>query len=78
MRKVFAILSAVSLLLLALVSFFKNALETYFHVMLLSNARSFSSADYLIDAQTCRNILIAVAVICAVIAIVGAFKSRKD
>ena len=51
MKKVFAVLSAISFMLFALVNFCKKALETHFHIHQLMNGKvNYAGSDYLIDA----------------------------
>lgn len=76
MRKVFAVLSVVSLWLLALVSFCKNAFETYLHVQLVE-VRNYTSGHYTIDVQMCQIILIVVAMACAAIVVIDIVKNGK-
>lgn len=77
MKKTFAVISAVSLMLLALITFCKSALEAYYHVLLLSNAGSFSTSDYLIDSNPCFIILIAVAFVCGAVALIEHIKTKE-
>lgn len=50
MKKVFAVLSAISFMLFALVNFCKKALETHFHIQLMNGKVNCAGSDYLIDA----------------------------
>ena len=50
MKKVFAVLSAISFMLFALVNFCKKALETHFQIQLLNGKVNCAGSDYLIDA----------------------------
>lgn len=77
MKKSFAILSAISFMLYALVDFGKNALETHFHVQLMTGKGSFSSSDYFVDAGICQTVLLAVGVICLVAFIASFFAKEK-
>lgn len=76
MKKVFAILSVISLLLFALVDFSKNALEAYLSVQLMIN-NNFGSSAYVVSTQMCQIVLIAVAVVCLVIAIAETLREKK-
>ena len=76
MKKLFTILSAISFMLFALVSFSKNALEAYLSVQLMINHNHGSSA-YLVNAQVCQTVLIVLAVVCLVIAIVETLRDKK-
>lgn len=73
MKKVFAVLSVVSFMLFALVDFSKNALETYFHILLMNGKVDFAGNDYLVDAQMCQTVLLAVGVICLIAFVVSFF-----
>ena len=77
MKKVFAILSALSFMLYALVDFGKNVLETHFRVLLMLGERSFSSGDYFVYAGKCQTVLMAVGVICLVAFAVSFFVKEK-
>ena len=77
MKKLFAILSAISLMLYALVDFGKNVLETYFHIQLMNGVGNFASSDYSIDVHTCQTVLLAVGLICLVVFIVSLFMKDK-
>lgn len=76
MRKVFAVLSVVSLWLLALVNFCKNAFEAYLHVQLV-DVGNYTSSQYTIDAQMCQIILIVVAIVCAAVVAIDIVKNRE-
>lgn len=76
MRKVFAVLSVVSLWLLALVNFCKNAFEAYLHVQLV-DVGNYTSSQYTIDAQMCQIILIVVAIVCAAMVAIDIVKNRE-
>lgn len=76
MKKVFMALSVISLCLFALVDFGKNALEAYLSVQLMVN-NNFGSSAYIVNAQMCQIILIALSIICLVMAIIDALKDRK-
>ena len=77
MKKLFAILSAISFMLFALVDFGKNVLETYFHIQLMNGIGSFYSEDYFVEAGMCQTILIVLAVACLVLAIVETLREKK-
>lgn len=76
MRKLFAVLSVVSLWLLALVNFCKNALETYLQVQLVE-VGNYASGHNSVDAQMCQIILIVVAIVCAAMAAIDIVKNGK-
>lgn len=77
MKKLFSILSAISFVIYALVDFGKNALETYFHVLLMNGKGNFTSSDYLIDAGKCQTVLLAVGIICLAGFVVSFFVKDK-
>jgi hypothetical protein len=78
MKKLFTILSAISLMLFALVDFGKNVLETHFYIQLMNGKiGNFSSEDYFVDAGMCQTVLIILAVVCFIIAIVETLREKK-
>ena len=78
MNKSFAILSAISFILYALVDFVTNVLETYFYVLLVNGTGNFSNSTHLIDAMRCKTVLLAVGVICLVAFIASLFVKTKE
>ena len=78
LKKAFAILSAISFILYALVDFVTNVLETYFHVLLVNGTGSFSDTTHLVDAMRCKTVLLAVGVICLVAFIASLFAKTKE
>lgn len=62
----FAVLSIISLMLYAIVDFFKNALEAVLQVKLIAEAANYSSNDWGVNAEPCQHILLILAVICLV------------
>lgn len=77
MKKLFAILSAISFVLYALVDFGKNVLETYFRVLLMIDERSFATTDYFVNAGMCQTVLMTVGVVCLVGFVVSLFVKDK-
>lgn len=73
MKKLFAILSAISFMLFALVDFCKNVLEIYLHIQLMNGKGSFSSSDYLVDAGICQTVLLVIGITCLVAFVVAFF-----
>ena len=76
MKKVFMVLSIISLCLFALVDFGKNALEAYLSVQLMVN-NNFGSSAYVVNTQVCQTILAVLAAICLVMAIVATWREKK-
>lgn len=77
MKKLIAlVLAFVSLLVFALVSFGKNALEAYLSVQLMVN-NNFGSSAYVVNTQVCQTVLIVLAVACLVIAIAETLRDKK-
>ena len=77
MKKLFAILSAISFMLYALVDFTKNVLETYFYVLLKNGVGNFSTPDYFINAGMCKTVLSAVGIVCLAAFVVTLFAKGK-
>lgn len=71
LKNKFAVLGIVSLMLYAVVEFSKNALETAFRIRLITEATNYSSSDWLIDSQSCQQLLLTLAAICFAIFIAG-------
>ena len=78
MKKTFSVLSVISFMLFALVDFCKNALETYFHIQLMNGKGNFAGIDYLVDAQMCETVLLAIGVVCFALFIVSIFVMKSD
>lgn len=78
MKPLFPILSAVSWILYALVDFAKNALETYYHVLLMNGIGNFTNQDYGIDAGVCQGVLLAVGIFCLAASVVPLFVKKKE
>ena len=76
MKKLFTILSAISFMLFALVSFSKNALEAYLSVQLIVN-KNYGNSAYLINTQVCQTVLVVLAVVCLIFAIVETLREKK-
>lgn len=77
MKKVFAVLSAISFMLLALVSFGKNALETHFHIQLINGKVNFAGSDYLVDVQMCQTVLLIIGIVCFALFVASFFVKEK-
>ena len=76
MKKLFTILSAISFMLFALVSFGKNALEAYLSVQLMVN-NHYGSSAYVVNTQVCQTVLIVLAIVCLVIVIAETLRDKK-
>ncbi|MBQ2769750.1 MAG: hypothetical protein IJF41_00730 [Clostridia bacterium] len=77
MKKLFSCLSGVSFLLYALIDFADHALESYLHVQLICSQSGFSSMDYQVQASLSKSVLLAVAILCLILAVLGFYKEKK-
>ena len=66
-------MKCIGFILFALVDFCKNVLETYFHIQLINGKGSFSSSDYLVDADICQTVLLVIGIACLIAFVVSLF-----
>ena len=58
LKNMLAVLSAISLILYAVVDFLKNVFEAAFRVRLITEKVNYSSSDWMVGTETCQHILL--------------------